>query len=124
MFEVGAEGEVTEIETELKVEEPGEKSISSYFASGTSLGDDPFASVVQVEQDKSDEEEFLSLPPASTVTALPDLEAAATASGTAVEDTRDQETIITAEISGKAYYEVMYSLCTQFHYDFLIVVQH
>ena len=109
MFEVGGETEteVTGTETTSKIgdhettAEAGEKSISSYFASGTSVGDDPFASVVQVEQKNSDEEEFLSLPPASTVTKLPELETAAADRGTAEEDTRDQLTIITAEIGGK-----------------------
>ena len=66
--------------------------------------DDPFASLSQASQNKSEEEEeeFLSLPPATTVTALPELEEAATSGKTAEEaDSRNEETIITAEIGGK-----------------------
>ena len=88
-----------------------EKTLSSYFSSGAS-SDDPFASLSQSSQIKSEvteeaeEEEFLSLPPATTVTALPEYEAAAAAESKAVkeeEDTRNEETIITAEIGGKAH---------------------
>ena len=117
MFEIGAEveTEISEVEKDAKGSEevqistaPSgagcEKTISSYFTSGSSSGDDPFASVSQASQNKSEEEEeeFLSLPPATTVTALPELEEAAASDKTTEEvDARNEETIITAEIGGK-----------------------
>ena len=117
MFEIGAEveTEIPEVERDATGSEEVqisttpfgagcEKTLSSYFTSGSSSGDDPFASLSQASQNKSEEEEeeFLSLPPATTVTALPELEEAATSGKTAEEaDSRNEETIITAEIGGK-----------------------